>query len=159
MAGKEPDDESTPAAGARPPGGSRARGGAGQSSGTPAGTPSPGSGPPPAAPPPGGGPLVPDLWSPLTTGEVATSAADLHPRRRAYVPAEQSDQARFTLVRRLLWLLALVLAAGAAMLATTRWTKLTAQDVSDFVTMVFGAVLALASAAVGFYFGSGYRRD
>jgi hypothetical protein len=72
---------------------------------------------------------------------------------------DQLNRARYALVRRLLWVLAGVLVGGVGMLVTTRWTGLTADDVSDFVTMVFGAVVALAGCAVGFCFGGDDRGD
>jgi hypothetical protein len=96
-------------------------------------------------------------WSPLTAGEELTAAADLGLRTRPVALLDQLSRARYALVRRLLWVLAGVLVGGVGMLVTTRWTGLTADDVSDFVTMVFGAVVALAGCAVGFCFGGDDR--
>jgi hypothetical protein len=101
----------------------------------------------------------PAPWSPLTAGEKLTGAADPGLRTRPLGLVEHLHRARYALVRRLLWLLAGVLAGGVGMLLTTRWTRLTADEVSDFVTMVFGATVALVGCAVGFYFGSDGRRD
>lgn len=92
-------------------------------------------------------------WSPLTAGEVPTGAADPAMRTRAVALPDRSGQARFLLVRRLLWLAVAVVGGGVLMLASVHWTRLTADDVSDFVSMIFTAVMTLAAAAVGFYFG------
>ena len=118
----------------------------------------------PAATSPDATPAAPagagEPWSPLTAGEQLTAAADPGLRTRPFGLVEHLHRARYSLVRRLLWLLAGVLAGGVAMLLTTRWTRLTADEVSDFITMVFGAVVALAGCAVGFYFGGdGANRD
>jgi len=96
-------------------------------------------------------------WSPLTVGEELTAAADPALRTRPFALLDQLNRSRYALVRRLLWVLAGVLVGGVGMLVTTRWTGLTADDVSDFVTMVFGAVVALAGCAVGFCFGGDDR--
>jgi hypothetical protein len=109
--------------------------------------------------PPAGGEPEPEVWSPLTAGESPTGAADPRLKSRPFALNEHMHRARFTLVRRLLWLLSAVLGTGVAMLVTTRWTRLTADDVSDFVTMVFGAVLSLVGASVGFYFGGDRGRE
>ena len=92
-------------------------------------------------------------WSPLTIGEQLTPAADPSLRSSPFTLGAHLHQARFTLVRRLLWLLAGVVFSGVAMLVTARWTLLTATEVAAFMIMVFGAVLTLTGAAVGFYFG------
>jgi hypothetical protein len=98
-------------------------------------------------------------WSPLTAGENLTPAADPQLRTRPVGLTDHMHRARYALVRRLLWLLIGVLTGGVGMLLTTRWTRLTADEISDFVTMVFGATVALAGCAVGFYFGGDTRRD
>jgi hypothetical protein len=113
----------------------------------------------PAGPAAGDGGSSAAPWSPLTAGEELTGAADPHPRSRPFGMVDDRYQARFALVRRLLWVLAGVLVGGVGMLVSTRWTRLTADDVSDFVTMVFGAMVALVGCGVGFYFGGDGQRD
>jgi len=110
------------------------------------------------SPPPEQGP-APEAWSPLTAGEEPSGAADPRLRTRPFVITEHFHNARFTLVRRLLWLLTGVLAVGAGMMMSTKWTGLAPDEVTDFVTMVFGAILALVGAAVGLYFGGGRAQE
>jgi hypothetical protein len=61
---------------------------------------------------------------------------------------------------RLIWVLGGVLVLGAALLSTTPLTKITAQDVTDFFGIAFGAVVTLVTAATSFWFGTERgRRD
>jgi hypothetical protein len=62
------------------------------------------------------------------------------------------------LARRLIWVLAGVLAGGGGLLATVKWTGLTAHDVTDFFGVAFGAVVTLTTAATSFWFGSQSER-
>jgi hypothetical protein len=58
----------------------------------------------------------------------------------------------------LIWVLIAVLILGAALLSTTRWTGITAQDVSDFFGVAFAAVVTLVTAATSFWFGTEHGR-
>lgn len=69
-----------------------------------------------------------------------------------------TTQSRVTFL--LVWVLISVLILGAALLSTTRWTGITAQDVSDFFGVAFAAVVTLVTAATSFWFGTEFgRRD
>lgn len=69
--------------------------------------------------------------------------------------AKQREDVREFLAKRLLALLAGTLLLGAAMMMTRRWTQITAEDTRIFFQVAFSAIIALVSAATGFYFGSG----
>jgi hypothetical protein len=56
-------------------------------------------------------------------------------------------------------LLAGVLAGGAAMLATARWTRVDTGMIRDTFLAVLAAILTLVAAAAGFYYGTGAHRD
>ena len=69
-----------------------------------------------------------------------------------------STQSRVTFG--LILVLVVVLLLGAALLSTTPWTKITAQDVTDFFGIAFSAVVTLVTAATSFWFGTERgRRD
>jgi hypothetical protein len=90
-------------------------------------------------------PLI-DNVAPSTTA--STWDADKH---TALVQAE--------LARRLIWVLTGVLLGGAALLSTGKWTGLSAQSVSNFFSVAFGAVVTLTTAATSFWFGSRHARN
>lgn len=69
--------------------------------------------------------------------------------------AKQREHVREYLAKRLLALLAGTILLGAVMMMTRRWTHVSAEDTRLFFQVAFSAIIALVSAATGFYFGSG----
>jgi hypothetical protein len=67
---------------------------------------------------------------------------------------KQREDVREFLAKRLIAILAGLLAAGLLLVAFQRVTEVSVDDVRTFFEVVFTPVIALVSAATGFYFGS-----
>ncbi|GAB1516804.1 hypothetical protein JCM33774_88490 [Actinophytocola sp. KF-1] len=68
--------------------------------------------------------------------------------------AEQRENVREFLAKRLVALLAGVLAIGLLLLAIQHWTGVNTADIRSLYDVLFSPLIALVSAATGFYFGS-----
>lgn len=69
------------------------------------------------------------------------------------------DGVRWFLARGLIWILGATVFAIVALLATTRWTGLTPEEISNSTAAVFTALVSLTGSALGFYFGTKDRPD
>jgi len=68
--------------------------------------------------------------------------------------ARQREYVREFLAKRLVLLLSALLAAGLLLIGLQRWTHVPVEAVTSFFQLVFSPVIALVSAATGFYFGT-----
>lgn len=110
-------------------------------------------------------------FSPLTAEEVGGTAeavravkenliADLpSTATTTWNPEQHTAVTQAKIAFRLIWVLVGVIAVGAVLLATSKWTGLKAENVSDFFGVAFGAVVTLATAATSFWFGSQKHRS
>jgi hypothetical protein len=71
---------------------------------------------------------------------------------------QQRENVREFLAKRLIAILAGLLLIGFILLATERYTGLSTDDIRAFFELVFTPLIALVSAATGFYFGSSTNR-
>ncbi|CAN5427623.1 hypothetical protein BH11ACT8_BH11ACT8_01850 [soil metagenome] len=110
---------------------------------------------------------------PLSQEEPATTAITPVPPRRlddvraediaretrggASIEAKREDVREY-LARTLIRMLGFTIFLAVALIATRRWTHVSEDETRMFFQVVFTAVIALVSAATGFYFGSD-RRD
>jgi len=83
-----------------------------------------------------------DVW---TAAGKAPGRADIE---------KQREDVREFLAKWLLGLLAGTMLVGAAMMVTRRWTHISGDDTRLFFQVGFSAIIALVSAATGFYFGN-----
>lgn len=67
---------------------------------------------------------------------------------------KQRENVREFLARRLVTLLAATLGVGFLLIAFQRLTGVSPTDIRTFFELIFGPLVALVSAATGFYFGS-----
>ena len=74
--------------------------------------------------------------------------------KHAISEEKQRENVREFLARGLVTLLAATLAVGFLLIAFQRLTGVPAADIRTFFELIFGPLVALVSAATGFYFGS-----
>ncbi len=67
---------------------------------------------------------------------------------------KQRENVREFLAKGLVWLLAATLAVGFLLIAFQHLTGVPPADIRTFFELIFGPLVALVSAATGFYFGS-----
>jgi hypothetical protein len=89
--------------------------------------------------------LVVDL-----TAEVPEAPTLAMPERRPFDPEPQREQMRGWIALALLGMLATILVCSFVSL----WLKIDNQSLQTVLTIVVGPLVALVSAATGFYFGS-----
>lgn len=77
----------------------------------------------------------------------------------AWDPERHAATVQAQLAFRLIWVLVGVIVVGAGLLATSKWTGIKAQNVSDFFGIAFAAVVTLTTAATSFWFGSQKHRS
>lgn len=80
------------------------------------------------------------------------------PPRSGTVEVSHKEKVQWRLARYLTLLLASTILIAAAMLASTKWTGVSPEDITVMFAPLFTALVALVGSAVGFYYGS-ERRD